>query len=43
MYKQIVELSRYGYGSALGVAVLVITMVIALILLKVTERETYEF
>lgn len=43
MYKQIVEEARYGYGSAMGVALLVVTLIIALIILKVTERETYTY
>lgn len=43
MYKQIIELNRYGYGSALGVAMLVITMILSLSILKLTEREVYEY
>lgn len=43
MYKQIVENSRYGYGATLGVALLVITMVLALIILRATKREVYEY
>ncbi len=43
IYKQIVELSRYGYGSALGVAMLVVTMILSLAILRISEREVYEF
>lgn len=34
--------SRFGYASAVAVAILVITTIIALVIMKVTERETYE-
>lgn len=42
MYHQITENLDYGYGSALGIALLVITLVLAGIILKVTKRESYE-
>lgn len=42
MYQQAFKIGKYGYGATIGVAILVLTMTLALIILKVTERETYE-
>lgn len=43
MYQQAFKLYKYGYGAAISAAILVVTMVLALIILKYTEREVYEY
>ncbi|HHW31866.1 MAG TPA: sugar ABC transporter permease [Clostridiaceae bacterium] len=43
MYQQAFKLYKYGYGAAISGAILVVTMVLALIILKFTEREVYEY
>lgn len=43
MYQQAFKLSNYGYGATIGVSILAVTMILALVLLKVTEREVYEY
>ena len=43
MYQQAFKVYKFGYGAAIGVAILVVTMVLALVILKVTEREVYEY
>jgi N-acetylglucosamine transport system permease protein len=43
MYQQAFKLNKYGYGATISVAILVVTMVLALIILRVTEREVYEY
>jgi N-acetylglucosamine transport system permease protein len=43
MYQQAFKLSNYGYGATIGVSILVVTMVLALVILKITQRETYEY
>jgi len=42
MYQQMTKNLDYGMASAIGVAMLVVTMVLALVVLKLTKRETYE-
>jgi N-acetylglucosamine transport system permease protein len=43
MYQFVVEKGIYGYGSALSTAILVVTIAIALVILRITKREVYEF
>ncbi len=43
MYQQAFKLNKYGYGATISVSILVVTMVLALVILKVTEREVYEY
>lgn len=43
MYYQITTNLDYGYASAISVAMLVITMLLSLFILKVMKRETYEY
>lgn len=43
MYYQITTNTDYGYASAISVAMLIITMLLSLFILKVMKRETYEY
>jgi len=43
MYLKITDGLDYGYSAALATALLVVTMVMALIILRVTRREIYEY
>ena len=43
MYQQAFKLNKFGYGATVSAAILVVTMVLALIILKATEREVYEY
>lgn len=42
MYQKITESLDYGMSSAIGVAMLVVTLLLAAVVLKFTKRETYE-
>lgn len=42
MYYQITENLDYGYGSVLGIALLIVTLLLAAFILAVTKRESYE-
>ena len=43
MYFNMTKYLDYGYGSAMGVILMVITLAMALLILKLFTRETYEF
>jgi len=43
MYQQAFKVYRFGYGATIGVAILIVTMVLALVILRVTEREVNEY
>ncbi|NLZ56159.1 MAG: sugar ABC transporter permease [Clostridiaceae bacterium] len=43
MYQSITEQLDYGYASALGTALLVITTILALVVLRSTKREVYQY
>jgi len=43
MYNQAFTKSRWGYASAIGVVLLVLTLLLSLVVMRLTKRETYEF
>jgi len=43
LYNQAFESSRWGYASAIGVVLLLLTLLLSLGIMRVTRRETYEF
>jgi N-acetylglucosamine transport system permease protein len=43
LYNQAFESSRWGYASAIGVVLLVLTLILSLGIMRATRRETYEF
>jgi N-acetylglucosamine transport system permease protein len=43
MYNQAFTKSRWGYASAIGVVLLVLTLLLSLVIMRLTKRETYEF
>jgi N-acetylglucosamine transport system permease protein len=43
LYNQAFTNSRWGYASAIGVVLLLLTLVLSLVVMRVTRRETYEF
>jgi N-acetylglucosamine transport system permease protein len=43
LYNQAFDSSRWGYASAIGVVLLVLTLFLSLGIMRVTRRETYEF
>jgi N-acetylglucosamine transport system permease protein len=43
LYNQAFDSSRWGYASAIGVVLLVLTLVLSLGIMRATRRETYEF
>ena len=43
LYNQAFDSSRWGYASAIGVVLLVLTLFLSFGIMRVTRRETYEF
>jgi N-acetylglucosamine transport system permease protein len=43
LYNQAFESSRWGYASAIGVVLLLLTLLLSLGIMRVTRRETYEY
>ncbi|HRA47263.1 MAG TPA: sugar ABC transporter permease, partial [Thermomicrobiales bacterium] len=43
LYNQAFDKSRWGYASAIGVVLLLGTLMLSVVLMRVTRRETYEF
>ncbi len=43
LYSEAFTKSRWGYASAIGVVLLVLTLVLSVVLMRVTKRETYEY
>lgn len=43
LYNQAFDSSRWGYASAIGVVLLVLTLFLSLGIMRATRRETYEF
>jgi N-acetylglucosamine transport system permease protein len=43
LYNQAFESSRWGYASAIGVVLLILTLFLSVVIMRVTRRETYEF
>ena len=43
MYNQAFDRNRWGYATAIGVVLLVITLFLSVVLMRITKRETYEF
>ncbi len=43
LYNQAFERSRWGYASAIGVVLLILTLLLSVVIMRVTRRETYEF
>jgi N-acetylglucosamine transport system permease protein len=43
LYNQAFESSRWGYASAIGVVLLILTLLLSLGIMRATRRETYEF
>jgi len=43
MYENAFSFSKFGYGTAIGVMILVITLILALVLLRTTEREVVQY
>lgn len=43
LYNQAFDSSRWGYASAIGVVLLVLTLFLSVVIMRVTRRETYEF
>jgi N-acetylglucosamine transport system permease protein len=43
LYNQAFDKSRWGYASAIGVVLLLGTLMLSVVLMRLTRRETYEF
>jgi len=43
LYNQAFDRSRWGYASAIGVILLVLTLLLSVVIMRLTRRETYEF
>jgi N-acetylglucosamine transport system permease protein len=43
LYNEAFDKSRWGYASAIGVALLLLTMLLSVVVMRVAKRETYEF
>jgi N-acetylglucosamine transport system permease protein len=43
LYNQAFDRSRWGYASAIGVILLLLTLLLSVVLMRLTRRETYEF
>lgn len=43
LYNQAFTNSRWGYASAVGVVLLILTLLLSLVVMRLTRRETYEF
>ena len=43
LYNQAFDRSRWGYASAIGVVLLILTLLLSVVIMRVTRRETYEF
>jgi N-acetylglucosamine transport system permease protein len=43
LYNQAFDRSRWGYASAIGVILLVLTLMLSVVIMRLTRRETYEF
>jgi N-acetylglucosamine transport system permease protein len=43
LYNQAFVSSRWGYASAIGVVLLVLTLLLSVVIMRLTRRETYEF
>jgi N-acetylglucosamine transport system permease protein len=43
MYIEAFNKSRWGYASAVGVVLLILTLLLSVVLMRATKRETYEF
>jgi len=43
MYKEAFEFSRWGSAAAVGVILLILTLLLSIVLMRVTRRETYEY
>ncbi len=43
LYNQAFDKNRWGYASAIGVVLLLLTLLLSVVIMRVTRRETYEF
>jgi N-acetylglucosamine transport system permease protein len=43
LYNQAFDSNRWGYASAIGVVLLLLTLILSVVIMRVTRRETYEF
>ena len=43
LYTQAFDRNRWGYASAIGVILLVLTLILSVVIMRLTRRETYEF
>ena len=43
LFNQAFERSRWWYASAIGVVLLVLTLLLSVVIMRLTRRETYEF
>jgi N-acetylglucosamine transport system permease protein len=43
MYNQAFVKSKWGYASAVGVVLLILTLLLSVVVMRLTRRETYEF
>jgi N-acetylglucosamine transport system permease protein len=43
LYTQAFDRSRWGYASAIGVILLILTLILSVVIMRLTRRETYEF
>ena len=43
LYNRAFTNSRWGYASAIGVVLLLLTLMLSVVIMRVTRRETYEF
>ena len=43
LYNQAFDRSRWGYASAIGVILLLLTLLLSVVIMRLTRRETYEF
>ena len=43
LYNQAFDRNRWGYASAIGVVLLLLTLLLSVVIMRLTRRETYEF
>ena len=43
LYTQAFDRNRWGYASAIGVILLILTLILSVVIMRLTRRETYEF
>ena len=43
LYGQAFDKNRWGYASAMGVVLLILTLLLSVVIMRLTRREVYEY